>query len=158
MWRRLAFRIGGLLTGVVSLLGFVWAWSAVPDSLGLGARAAAVGIIGALWIIVVVALFGRALLRVAPRPPDAEQAASGGVMPPGGAAPPLGTIERTLLGAAGLDRVQAPPGHGLDDTAIGLDLRRVACICGWRGSIQDYLTIHLPEAGRNQGSPTPPAE
>ena len=42
----------------------------------------------------------------------------------------------------------------MDDTAIGLDLRRVECICGWRGSIQDYLTIHLPEAWRSKWSRT----
>jgi hypothetical protein len=72
MWRRFAFRIGGLVTGIVSLLGFVWAWSVVPDSLGLEARLGVVGIIGALWMIVVVAPHPRARsrrLRLRSRPP-----------------------------------------------------------------------------------------
>jgi len=48
--------------------------------------------------------------------------------PPSAAALFAGQSKHRLLGAASLDRVQAPPGHGLDDTAIGLDLRCVECI------------------------------
>ena len=155
-WRVFALRTGALLIGAASVLGLGWAWSVVPASLGFGTRLAVVGTIGAIWSVLIAAIVGRVLLALVPRRSVTRGQNHSDVSEDAVVPPFVGAIERAVLNASGLERTSTPAGHGLDPSHSDRHLILVNCLCGWSGSIPDYVTVHLPDAWQQSPAQGPP--
>ena len=73
-WRRVVAGLGSLVILALSVLGFVWAWSVVPDAMGLASRVVVVGIIGTIWTVIVAAGIGRLIPRLGSGQPNSLRA------------------------------------------------------------------------------------